>query len=100
MRIYGALWASLVILLSCLLHGSCFARARVYPPHIRSLSIRAGHGGFYHPDPAVDKPGADISSRVGSITPPPKEILGVPRVLAPYYAAFMLDAVAVGLALP
>jgi DHA1 family tetracycline resistance protein-like MFS transporter len=61
-----------------------------------TLLCKKGQWQFYDKNRVVSTPGVLVTKIVATTT----ELLGVPRQLLPYYVAFVLDAVAVGLALP
>ena len=83
-----------------------YAKIRVADP-LRTTSywnVRSGKA--YKPSPqfSISKPGANIpnneNQKTETMSMKSEELMGVPRQLFPLYFAFLLDAVAVGLAMP
>jgi MFS family permease len=67
-------------------------------------NVRSGKAYLPRPQFTITKPGAarklPLSAETSSVPTKSEEFMGVPRQLFPLYMAFMLDAIAVGLAMP
>jgi DHA1 family tetracycline resistance protein-like MFS transporter len=83
-----------------------YAKVRAEEPQKSSSFWNVRIGKVYQPSPhlVLRKPGSRDGEKrsAASATPaaPVKELMGVPRQLFPLYISFMLDAIAVGLAMP
>mmetsp|Transcript_13474 Transcript_13474/g.13038 ORF Transcript_13474/g.13038 Transcript_13474/m.13038 type:complete len:621 (+) Transcript_13474:176-2038(+) len=80
-----------------------YAKIRVADP-LRTSSywnVKSGKAYQAQPQFSITKPGAIIKEdKVTDISVENEELMGVPRQLFPLYVAFLLDAIAVGLAMP
>ena len=84
-----------------------YAKIRVEDPLRTSSYWNVRSGKAYKPVPQflISKPGSQTNrdnkgSEANSMSMKSEELMGVPRQLFPLYLAFLLDAVAVGLAMP